>query len=334
MALEFRDSGGACRRMRLYVGVTDFDWYSQLAARPDLDEANFWSPGGAAFRILQPGGLFLFKLKAAHGHAIAGGGVFAHDTLLPLSMAWLVFGEKNGVASLDEMRTRIRQYQSEASRGVRDPVIGCRLLQQPFFFPRDQWFRAPQTFPVNAVAGKSYGLDEPEGAAILRAVEERLPWTTRGSAPIEPTGPELDEKDRRGAPLAIMPRLGQGSFRIAVLDGFGRRCAVTGERTLPILDAAHIKPWAVGGENRPGNGLLLRTDIHRLFDLGYVTISRDRKFEVNPRLREDYENGKVYYDLHGRPLRPPEDRALDPSSEALEWHHANRWACPGEYWPV
>jgi hypothetical protein len=43
-----------------------------------------------------------------------------------------------------------------------------------------------------------------------------------------------------------------------------------------------------------------RTDIHRLFDLGYVTISRDRRFEVNPRLREDYENGKVYYDLHGQ----------------------------------
>jgi putative restriction endonuclease len=320
--------------MRLFVGVTDFDWYSRLSARPDIDEVNFWSPGGAPFKVLQPGELFLFKLKAAHGHAIVGGGIFAHDTLLPLSMAWLVFGEKNGVASLDEMRTRIRRLQSEAGRTQRDPVIGCRLLQQPFFFPRDQWFRAPQTFPVNAVAGKSYGLDEQEGAALLRAVEERLPWNALSAPPPPLAAVGLLEEGRRGAPLTIFPRLGQGSFRIAVLDGFGRRCAVTGERTLPILDAAHIKPWAVGGENRPGNGVLLRTDIHRLFDLGYVTITRDRKFEVNSRLREDYENGQVYYDLHGRPLRAPKDPAFLPSVEALDWHHTNRWACPGEHMPI
>jgi len=316
--------------MRLYVGVTDFDWYSQLSARRDIDEVNFWSPGGAAFKVLNPGELFLFKLKAPHGHPIVGGGLFAHDTLLPLSMAWLAFGDKNGVASLDEMRTRIRRYQSEASRNERDPKIGCRLLQQPFFFARDQWFRGPQTFPVNAVAGKSYGLEEPEGAALLRAVEERLPWSVP-LAPPTPIAPGLADEERRGAPRITLPRLGQGSFRIAVLDGFGRRCAVTGEKTLPILDAAHIKSWAAGGENLPGNGLLLRTDIHRLFDLGYVTVSHDRKFDVHPRLREDYENGKVYYDLHGRPLRMPEDPTFLPSRDALEWHHANRWACPGEH---
>src|SRR6267154_2260972 len=128
--------------MRLYVGVTDFNWYSQLSARTNIDEVNFWSPGGTRFKVLSPGELFLFKLKSAHDHAIVGGGIFAHDTLLPLSMAWLAFGEKNGVTSLDEMRTRIRRYQSEANRNERDPKIGCRLLQQPFFFPRDQWFRA------------------------------------------------------------------------------------------------------------------------------------------------------------------------------------------------
>src|SRR3954468_22129910 len=125
-------------------------------------------------------------------------------------------------------------------------------------------------------------------AADMRAVEERLPWSSRPVGEVSPGGqisdrqPGFAEQGRRGAPQTIMPRLGQGSFRIAVLDGFGRRCAVTGERTLPILDAAHIKPWSVGGENRPGNGVLLRTDIHRLFDLGYVTISRDHRFEVNP----------------------------------------------------
>lgn len=43
--------------MRLFVGVTDFDWYAQLSARPDIDEVNFWSPGGGVFKVLQPGEL-------------------------------------------------------------------------------------------------------------------------------------------------------------------------------------------------------------------------------------------------------------------------------------
>jgi putative restriction endonuclease len=113
------------------------------------------------------------------------------------------------------------------------------------------------------------------------------------------------------------------------MDGFGRRCSVTGERTLPILDAAHIKPWSAGGENRPGNGLLLRTDIHRLFDLGYVTINNELRFEVSGRLRDDYENGRDYYSLHGRPLRTPANPAFLPSAEALAWHHDNPWRNPG-----
>jgi len=314
--------------MKLYVGVTDYDWFALLSQRPDLDEVNFWSPGGAPFKVLAPNELFLFKLKAAHGHAIVGGGVFAHDSRLPLSIAWDAFQEKNGVRSLHEMSARIRRYQSSEARSQRDPIIGCRLLQQPFFLPRESWFRVPESFPVNAVSGKSFGTEDRDGAYLLRALEERMPW----GAFEKPQLAALEgvaEGPRRGAPQLVMPRLGQGSFRVAVMDGFGRRCAVTGERTLPILDAAHIKPWNEGGENRPGNGLLLRTDIHRLFDLGYVTISREHRFEVSPRLREDYENGREYYDLHGRPLRVPADPAFLPNSQALEWHHANRWARPG-----
>lgn len=313
---------------RLYLGVTDFDWYQHLSARADADEVNFWSPGGAAFKVLAPGELFVFKLKAPHGHAIVGGGWFAHSTLLPLSLAWSAFGEANGVGSPAEMVRRIRQYQSAEARRHPDPVIGCRLLQQPFFLPRDAWFPAPTTFPQNAVSGKSYGTDEVEAVYVRRMLEERLAWGALEPAMTSPA-PGLGEMPRRGAPQLVMPRLGQGSFRIAVIDGFSRRCAVTGEKTLPILDAAHIKPWADGGEHTPGNGLLLRTDVHRLFDLGYVTVSPDHHFEVSPMLREHYENGKEYYALHGRLLRPPENPAFLPSPEALEWHRERVFARPG-----
>ena len=312
--------------MRLYVGVTDFNWY-QLLSGQAFDEVNFWSPGGASFKVLQPGGLFLFKLKAAYGHAIVGGGVFAHDTLLPLSLAWQTFGPRNGVDSLEAMRSRIGRYQSAEARGHRDPTIGCRLLQSPFFFQRDAWFHAPPSFPVNAVSGKSYEIESAEAIYIRQALAERLPWGALDMPSVDGEIPGLGE--RGGKPQLILPRLGQGSFRVAVMDSFGRRCAVTGERTLPILDAAHIRPWSAGGDHAPGNGLLLRTDVHRLFDLGYVTVSHDHRFEVSPRLREDYENGKEYYALHGRALRRPDDPAFLPSQAALDWHHSNRWANPG-----
>jgi putative restriction endonuclease len=131
----------------------------------------------------------------------------------------------------------------------------------------------------------------------------------------------LDEQARYGTPTLIVPRLGQGAFRIVVTDSYQRRCAVTGERTLPALDAAHIRPFAHGGEHRPSNGLLLRKDIHSLFDAGYVTVGPDLRFKVSRRIREEFENGRIYYDLHDRPIASPDREEWRPSKEALEWHH-------------
>ena len=69
---------------------------------------------------------------------------------------------------------------------------------------------------------------------------------------------------RYGSASMVFPRLGQGSFRVLVTDAYGRQCAATGERTLPVLQAAHIHPYAVGGPHRVDNGLLLRSDLHTL----------------------------------------------------------------------
>ena len=82
--------------MRLYVGITDGDWYESLAARPGLEEVNFWQPsGGPHFKALEPGGLFLLKLHAPR-RAIVGGGIFAAWSRLPASLAWETFGVANG----------------------------------------------------------------------------------------------------------------------------------------------------------------------------------------------------------------------------------------------
>jgi putative restriction endonuclease len=130
---------------------------------------------------------------------------------------------------------------------------------------------------------------------------------------------------RYGSPILIRPRRGQGAFRVSVTSAYQHRCAVTGERTLPILDAAHIRPYEEGGEHDVANGLLLRTDIHRLFDKGYVTISNDCRFEVGRRLKADFENGRNYYAMHGQLIAPPRDPRSGPSRAAIEWHQTYRF---------
>ncbi len=299
----------------IYVGVTDYDWFRFLAAQSGVDEVNFWQPGGrTSFKALRQGELFLFKLHAPRNF-IVGGGLFWHATILPVSIAWDAFGAANGARSLEEMRARIGFYRREAVDPRQDYAIGCRLLEQPFFLHEDAWIPAPASWARNIVSGRTYDTADEEGRGLWEAVMDRL-------AALPANDIELP---RYGAPTLIRPRLGQGTFRVAVTDLYGRRCAVSREKTLPILDAAHIRPYADGGSHSVTNGLLLRTDIHRLFDLGYVTVSTDGRFEVGNRLREDFDNGRHYYELHGQPVWFPNDPVLQPARRELEWHQTNRF---------
>jgi predicted restriction endonuclease len=110
-----------------------------------------------------------------------------------------------------------------------------------------------------------------------------------------------------------------------VTDSYDRRCAATGERTLPVLEAAHIKPYADGGAHAVTNGLLLRSDLHTLFDRGYLTITPGYRLEVSRRIREEYENGRDYYALNGRELRPPRSENARPDPLLLDWHNRHRY---------
>jgi len=107
---------------------------------------------------------------------------------------------------------------------------------------------------------------------------------------------------------------------VLVTDAYERRCAVTAERTLPVLEAAHIKPYAQSGAHEIDNGLLLRADLHTLFDRGYVTVTPDMRFRVSSRIREEFQNGRDYYALDGREVRPPGRRFAPPAREYLQWH--------------
>lgn len=307
--------------MRAYVGVTDLAWYELLASRRESDEVNFWQPGGKrVFGAIEPGELFLFKLHAPHS-AVVGGGFFAHATLLPVSLAWDAFREANGVQSLGEMRQRIGQYRRVDAAARENYTIGCILLEQPFFLDPSRWIPAPADWHQNIVQGKRYDLAAGEGALLF----ERLRQALGLAATVEGWPAEWRDSvaPRYGAPIEVLPRLGQGTFRVLVTDAYGRRCAATGERVLPVLEAAHIRPYSEGGEHRVDNGVLLRSDLHTLFDRGYLTISGSATIEVSHRIREDFENGRNYYALHGSTLRLPDDPKKHPAGRFLQWHAEN-----------
>jgi putative restriction endonuclease len=299
--------------IKAYVGVTDRKWFDLLRNQPSIDEVNFWQPsGGRNFQAIRPGELFLFKLHRPDDF-IVGGGIFAHFSLLPISLAWEAFQLGNGALDLFEMRTRVEKYRRVPPSAHDDYTIGCILLEQPFFLPSEQWIPIPQDWSPNIVQGKTYDLTVEPGRTI---------WTKLQSRQESTTSPVVRETEAAfGEPVLVQPRLGQGAFRILVTDGYERRCAFTGERTLPVLDAAHIRPFSQIKEHRLDNGLLLRKDLHALFDRGYMTVTPTLKIEVSKRIKEEFSNGREYYRLHGQEMRPPAARHMFPSRDSLVWHN-------------
>jgi putative restriction endonuclease len=303
--------------MKGYVGITDYGWYQNLSAMPGINEVNFWRPGGKTrFRALERGGMFLFKLRSPRD-AIVGGGFFAHFTILPCSLAWDAFEEKNGVSSFAQFRKKIADLK-HVEPSLDDYVIGCILLEEPFFFSESDWFTLPSWKP-NIVSGMAIDFDTPDGRKVWHNVQERLS-RLRPVRPLFTTGVSAPSAARYGEPVLVSPRLGQGSFRIMVTDAYGRRCAVSGERTLPVLEAAHIKPYSGEGTHDIRNGLLLRSDLHTLYDRGYLTVTPDYRLEVSRRIKEEFQNGREYYALEGKQITVPKLEAERPRTDLLEWH--------------
>ena len=121
--------------MQFFVGVTDNDWFRFVAElRPD--ELNFWRPSGGSFRAIEEGSPFLFKLHSPHNY-IVGGGFFVRHSVLSLSLAWEVFGMKNGAPDLGTFYQQIQRYRGARTSADADPNIGCTILTSPFFFDEE-----------------------------------------------------------------------------------------------------------------------------------------------------------------------------------------------------
>ena len=307
------------------IAVTDLKWYEFLRDRRDLTEVNFWRPSSRRTFQAPQFSPFLFKLRSPY-NVICGFAYFAKYSALPIWLAWETFEQGNGCETLGEMQARIAEIRNRIRfAGEKDAdSIGCTLLVQPVFFPPDAWVPQPADWKARTQTSKKYDLSVNEGLRVWKrcqAIAQELDL-----APRVVISPVAETALRYGDRVTLAPRVGQGTFRIAVTDAYRRACSVTGEHSLPALAAAHIRPYAEGGPHHVSNGLLLRADLHRLFDKGYVTVDLDLRLVVSPRLKTEFHNGRTYYPLHGLTLRVPESEKDRPAPDELRWHNENVFA--------
>ncbi len=173
----------------------------------------------------------------------------------------------------------------------------------------------PADFSKNVGRGKTYDTARPDGHALWEAVRLRLQAAN-------PSGAREPQGEIFGDPRLVHPQLGAGAFRLLITDLYRRRCAFTGDDALPTLEAAHIRPLAEGGMHRVDNGLLLRADVRRLFDSGYLSADAENRVLVSASLERDFSSTGPYTELAHRPLRLPERPQHRPRREFLDWHRA------------
>lgn len=114
---------------------------------------------------------------------------------------------------------------------------------------------------------------------------------------------------------AVAQRRGQSFFRNQLLDAYGGRCAITGCSAKEVLEAAHILPYRGDHTDRVDNGLLLRADLHTLFDCLLLWITPENKVALAPSLL-----ATDYLTLRGQTVRQPESRKNRPNPDHLSEH--------------
>lgn len=313
-----------------FIALTDrawFDFLGELSRERDgpLDEVNFWQPRSRRpMAKLAPGTPIFFRLKSPT-NAIAGYGHFASFILLSLEQAWASFAQVNGDPDQLQFLRRIGGYRNldlvGDPRAPREP-IGCTLLRDATFWPQERWipWGVDKGWAPNIVQGKTER-DEIRASQLLAEIQyDHL--TTPEELAAESFAP-LDVDERELIVASARPRVGQGTFRSRLLSAYDRRCAITGEHTEIVLDAAHIQPYLGPLSNHVQNGLLLTKEFHTLFDRGYVTVTPDFEVRVSTRLRAEWDNGVRYYAYDAKPLLVQPTSLPDrPAREVLEWHGA------------
>ncbi|TSD40505.1 HNH endonuclease [Rhodococcus sp. KBS0724] len=192
----------------------------------------------------------------------------------------------------------------------------------PLQTPRWKELAAATGITVPASNGR-IEVKDPAGQTYLRALFKQL---LEPDQPL-PGGPRTYQPGddlRTFAQRDVAQRRGQAQFRDSLIDAYNGSCAITGSTVLTVLEAAHIDRYHGDHTNHVNNGLLLRSDLHTLFDFQRITVDENLHVRVAPALLET-----EYGSHNGMPLKLPADPNHHPDRDALRRHREScSWAVP------
>ncbi|MGN1280460.1 MAG: HNH endonuclease [Succinivibrio sp.] len=273
------------------------------------------------------GSLTLFLVEKDGKQLIVGGGFYLFHTNLTIESCWNSYGVLSGYITYQDFMKRAKDCKAD----LNDP-ISCYISDGSFIFIRNNIVEVPDDFKMDFENRSRLVIScqEPLGMYLGKiCFERRSKQIDAGSADSTWPGIYYVASLHKSAQKAAQ-------FRSFMINLYHRRCAVSGCSLVPILNVAHIKTIYDERYTRPCNGLILRSDIHKMFSKGLITFYYDGPDVIRVRVSENlkYDLSGDYKDLEGKALTLPDDRTNWPSVEYLEWHNRIRfenWLKYGEF---
>ncbi|MGA6840594.1 HNH endonuclease [Priestia megaterium] len=296
----------------LAIAPTDINWFNFFYTKSPPSLVNFWTPTPWNVRQLKERDHLLFLLKSPY-RKIAGYGTFKYYENLTANDAWSKYGIGNGCSNLNELVQRATGYARIHSTKPNtyentNPVIGCIVLENPIFLDEGDFVKPEDvglSFAPQVVKLKYFNttLDQVIGVTML---QNNDPFQL------------VDSKAGSKKKVTVKERKGQSSFRKNVLLAYNNTCAVSGEDCSEILEAAHIQPYVNEESNHIQNGICLRSDLHKLFDAGLLSIDANNKVVLSEHLFSNY-----YRSFNGKNIALPLNPKERPSKEAFNFHFSS-----------
>lgn len=277
------------------IAVTDKSWYEYQKEHDFIDNINFWTP--TVWKVaFDPGDIIVFKLKGTIDD-IGGYGSFVEYKHQTLEQSWKEFGQRNGYDTKEEFVMALTK-----GKGPSSTICGCLVLENVVYFDQPEKL-------------SKYGLSF--NSHIVKYRKEYSPFPSFGQQSVvasQPVFQLVTQSKKQKTKQKVTLRVGQGQFHRDISVAYGHKCCITGETAPELLQAAHIQDYINKDSNHVQNGLLLRMDIHKLFDSGLLYIDENYKVHVSSLVKSTN-----YTDLNNQKISRPTNPSEWPSIDALKF---------------
>lgn len=287
------------------IAPTDMNWFNFLKEHDYNSFLNFWTPTPWNIKGLNNGSKLYFLLKSPV-RKIAGYGEFQDYLNLSTHDAWVKFGQRNGCNNKGELISKVQTYLSKNSRKYSDDVvtvdnhiIGCIILKNCQFWDEE-----------NFIVPKEYDIDFANQIVKLKYFDKYDPFYLEQT---EYTNYQILNEPKEEYRQTVNARKGQSTFKSNILKAYNNKCCISGETCQELLEAAHIQQYVNSNSHHIQNGLLLRIDLHKLFDCGLLRIDANYRVVISSEL-----SNSSYSQFNGIVIQLPDNPNHYPSKASLE----------------